>query len=48
MTTSRPYRAAMTTAAAIEELRRCTGTQFDGEVVDAIERVLVQLVTESA
>jgi GAF domain-containing protein len=40
MTTTRPYREAMTPAAALLELRRCAGTQFDERVVDAIERVL--------
>jgi putative nucleotidyltransferase with HDIG domain len=40
MTTNRPYRAAMTRAAALEELRRCSGAQFDPEVVAAMERVL--------
>jgi diguanylate cyclase (GGDEF)-like protein len=34
MTSDRPYRAAMTQSAAIEELRRCRGTQFDPELVD--------------
>ena len=35
MTTDRPYRKAMEEVAAIEELKRCSGTQFDGEVVEA-------------
>jgi diguanylate cyclase (GGDEF)-like protein len=35
MTTDRPYRAGMTAAAALDELRRCAGTQFDPAVVDA-------------
>jgi len=35
MTTDRPYRKAMEREAAIEELRRCSGTQLDKDVVDA-------------
>jgi len=35
MTTDRPYRKAMEEVAAIEELKRCSGTQFDRGVVDA-------------
>jgi HD-GYP domain-containing protein (c-di-GMP phosphodiesterase class II) len=35
MTTDRPYRKAMEREVAIEELRRCSGTQFDKDVVDA-------------
>jgi two-component system cell cycle response regulator len=33
MTSSRPYRAEVTRDKALEELRRCAGTQFDPEVV---------------
>jgi diguanylate cyclase (GGDEF)-like protein len=33
MTTDRPYRSGMTTVAALAELRRCAGTQFDPVVV---------------
>ncbi len=33
MTTDRPYRSGMPPWKAIEELERCTGTQFDPEVV---------------
>jgi len=37
MTSDRPYRASeMTLEMAIDELRRCTGTQFDPTVVDAL------------
>ena len=35
MTTDRPYRKAMEKEAAIEELKRCSGTQLDKEVVEA-------------
>jgi HD-GYP domain-containing protein (c-di-GMP phosphodiesterase class II) len=40
MTTDRPYRPAMPIDAALEELRDCAGTQFDPQVVSALERVL--------
>ncbi len=35
MTTDRPYRKAMEKEAAVEELSRCSGTQFDEKVVEA-------------
>jgi len=35
MTTSRPYREGLSVEYAFSELRRCTGSQFDGEVVEA-------------
>jgi two-component system, cell cycle response regulator len=35
MTSTRPYRAAMSSEVAVAELRRCAGTQFDPAVVDA-------------
>ena len=35
MTTDRPYRRALSKEMAIKELRRCSGTQFDQEVVGA-------------
>jgi len=35
MTTDRPYRKAMGKKIAVEELKRCSGTQLDGEVVEA-------------
>jgi diguanylate cyclase (GGDEF)-like protein len=40
MTSDRSYRRAGTVDAAISELRRCSGTQFDPAVVDALERAL--------
>jgi HD-GYP domain-containing protein (c-di-GMP phosphodiesterase class II) len=40
MTTDRPYRAAMPVDEALEELRDRAGTQFDPQVVRALERVL--------
>jgi putative nucleotidyltransferase with HDIG domain len=38
MTTSRAYRASRTPLAAVEDLRRCAGTHFDAEAVDAFLR----------
>lgn len=38
MTTDRPYRKAMSTRQALEELRRCAGTHFDPAVVAEIEK----------
>ena len=40
MTSERPYRAAMSREDALEELRRCAGTQFDPLVVGAFERAV--------
>jgi len=36
MTTTRPYREAMDPAAAAVELQRCSGSQFDPTVVEAL------------
>ena len=40
ITTFRPYRRAYTAEEAIFELKRCSGTQFDSKVVDALVEVL--------
>ncbi len=40
MTSDRPYRAAMSHADAAVELRRCSGTQFDPAVVNALLEAL--------
>jgi HD-GYP domain-containing protein (c-di-GMP phosphodiesterase class II) len=40
MTTIRPYRGAYTTEEAVSELKRCSGTQFDAKVVEALTEVL--------
>jgi HD-GYP domain len=34
MTTKRPYRQILSSQAAMQELRRCSGTQFDPDVVE--------------
>jgi len=40
MTTNRPYRAALPREDALDELRRCAGTQFDPACVAALERTV--------
>jgi two-component system cell cycle response regulator len=40
MTSNRPYRTRIEQPAALAELRRCAGSQFDPEVVEAFARVL--------
>ncbi len=40
MTTLRPYRRAYTNEEAVIELKKCSGTQFDATVVDALIQVL--------
>lgn len=40
MTSDRPYRAAMSREEAIAELKRCSGTQFDPELVESFLRIL--------
>lgn len=40
MTTTRSYRKAMDLDEALEELTRCSGTQFDPQVVDALLEVI--------
>jgi putative nucleotidyltransferase with HDIG domain len=40
MTSDRPYRTGMEVDDALAELRECSGSQFDGEVVDAMAALL--------
>ncbi|UUY06260.1 HD-GYP domain-containing protein [Svornostia abyssi] len=40
MTTTRSYRRAMSRVDAFEELRRCSGQQFDARVVEALIRIV--------
>jgi two-component system, cell cycle response regulator len=42
MTGARPYREPVPEAEAVDELRRCAGTQFDPMVVDAFCRVIAR------
>jgi HD-GYP domain-containing protein (c-di-GMP phosphodiesterase class II) len=42
MTTDRSYRRARPPRAAVEELRRCAGTQFDPRVVEAVVAVVAR------
>ncbi len=41
MTSKRNYRKNMTMEEAVEELHRCSGTQFDSEIVDYFSRCIV-------
>ena len=43
MVSERPYRKAFPKEKAIEELRKCSGTQFDAKVVDAFLKVLSRI-----
>ena len=40
ITTDRPYRKGRSAEEALEELRRCAGTHFDPDVVEALARVV--------
>jgi HD-GYP domain-containing protein (c-di-GMP phosphodiesterase class II) len=40
MITDRPYRRALPKESALAELRRCSGTQFDPEVVEVFIEIL--------
>jgi HD-GYP domain-containing protein (c-di-GMP phosphodiesterase class II) len=40
MTSDRVYRSRLTSEAALEELERCAGTQFDPEIVRALAEEL--------
>jgi putative nucleotidyltransferase with HDIG domain len=42
MTTNRPYRAALPVADAVAELERCSGSQFDPAVVEALLRTVAK------
>jgi HD-GYP domain-containing protein (c-di-GMP phosphodiesterase class II) len=47
MTSHRAYRPAMEWERAVDELRRCAGTQFDPHVVDALVRVVPKRAPDS-
>ena len=42
MTSSRPYNKRKTYKEAIEELKKCSGTQFDKDIVDAFIQVIME------
>ena len=44
MTATRPYRTALDTTTAVEELLRCSGTQFDPDVVAVVEATVRQRI----
>lgn len=46
MTTDRPYRKAMSKQAAVAELKRCSGRQFDPELVQVFLSVLKEYVED--
>jgi two-component system, cell cycle response regulator len=48
MTSDRPYRPSLGHDAALEELHRCAGGQFDPEVVDAFCRVSARQTADTA
>jgi len=48
LTSNRPYRPAMQPAQALAELRRCSGTQFDPRVVEALAEDLAEEVAPSS
>jgi HD-GYP domain-containing protein (c-di-GMP phosphodiesterase class II) len=48
MIAERPYVASRSTSAAMVELERCAGTQFDPGVIDAFRHVLVQRLASPA
>lgn len=43
MTAERPYKKPMKKEAAINELKRCSGTHFDPKIVDAIIKIIPKL-----
>ena len=44
MTSDRPYRSAMTIDRSLEEIRRCTGTQFDPVVTTAFMKAAIPAI----
>lgn len=43
MTSNRPYRRAMSHGRAVDELRRCAGTQFDPNLVERFIKIIKDL-----
>jgi HD-GYP domain-containing protein (c-di-GMP phosphodiesterase class II) len=48
MTSDRAYRKGMSKELAVEELKRCAGTQFDAEVVETLTTIITELRRQSA
>jgi two-component system cell cycle response regulator len=48
MTSERPYQRSLGHDAALDELRRCAGTQFDPDVVEAFSRVSARQSVDAA
>jgi diguanylate cyclase (GGDEF)-like protein len=48
MVSERPYRRAMSAEGALDEMHRCSGTQFDPAVVEAFAVALKRLADEAA
>jgi diguanylate cyclase (GGDEF)-like protein/PAS domain S-box-containing protein len=48
MVSGRPYRAARDSGAALAELKRCAGSQFDTRVVEALDAVLARRESDAA
>ncbi|HEV2982241.1 MAG TPA: diguanylate cyclase [Solirubrobacteraceae bacterium] len=48
MIDERPYKSAMSVQDALDELRRCAGTQFDPELVDVFCRVVGERLTRDS
>jgi len=46
MTSDRPYRKAMAHMEAVEELKRCSGTQFDPDLVSRFIQVLERKISK--
>jgi putative nucleotidyltransferase with HDIG domain len=46
LTSSRPYRRTLTHAAAVQEIERCSGSQFDPEIVEAFFRIPQEELTD--
>lgn len=44
MTSNRPYRSAMSMDEAVDEMRRCNGTQFDPTVIDAFMKAALPTI----
>ena len=48
MVSERSYKRGRTVEEAVEELRRCSGTQFDPDIVEAFVRSLELAATRGA